>query len=74
MGLGGFFDWFQEQVKYVLFFALFIALIVTAFQRAWIAMVGVIVGLAFIGIFIVQPDMIIDLGSWISDKVRLGRS
>lgn len=73
MGLGSLFDWFQEQVKYVLFFALLVALIYTAFQRAWIAMVGVIVGLAFIAIFIIQPEMIVDLGTWLSEKVRLGR-
>jgi len=74
VGLEGLFSWIQEQVKYVLFIALFIALIVTAFQRAWIAMVGVIIGLAFVGIFIINPDVIVELGNWFSDKLRIGQS
>ncbi|RKJ38063.1 hypothetical protein D7X33_37350 [Butyricicoccus sp. 1XD8-22] len=73
MGLGEFFSWFQDQVKYALFLVLFIALIVTAFKRAWIAMIGVIIGLSFIAIFIVSPDMLVSLGEWISSKLRLGR-
>jgi len=74
MGLGDFFSWGQEQIKYVLFLALFVALIVTAFKRAWIAMIGVVVGLSFIAIFVVNPEMLVSLGEWISDKLSLGNS
>lgn len=73
MGLGELFSWGQEQVKYVLFLALFVALIVTAYKRAWIAMIGVVVGLSFIAIFVVNPEMLMDLGSWISNKLSLGK-
>lgn len=73
LGLGDFFSWGQEQMRYLLFLGLFIALVVTAFKRAWIAMIGVIVGLAFVAIFIVQPDMIIRLGQWFSKTLSLGK-
>lgn len=67
------FAWGQQQMRYILFLGLFIALGVTAFKRAWVAMIGVIIGLAFVAIFIVQPDMIIRLGQWVSKITRLGR-
>ena len=61
LGLGDFFSWGQEQMRYLLFLGLFVALGVTAFKRAWIAMMGVSLGLAFVGIVIGQPDIIIKL-------------
>lgn len=73
MGLSELFSWFQDQIKYALFLVLFILMIVTAFKRAWIALIGVIIGLSFLAIFIVNPEMLISLGSWLSEKLRLGR-
>lgn len=73
MGLGSLADWFQEQAKYVLFIGLFIVLIVTAFKRAWIAMIGAFVGLAFISIFIMNPEVITDVGDWISRTLKIGK-
>lgn len=73
MGLDQLFAWGQQQMRYILFLGLFIALVVTAFKRAWIAMIGVIIGLAFVAIFIVQPDMIVRLGQWVANTLRLGR-
>lgn len=72
MDLQNLFSWGQQQVTYILFIGLFIALIVTAFKRAWIAMIGVIIGLSVIAIFIINPRMIIDLGQWFSNIVSLG--
>lgn len=72
MDLQNLFSWGQQQVTYILFIGLFIALIVTAFKRAWIAMIGVIIGLSVIAIFIINPRMIIDLGQWFSNIVNLG--
>lgn len=73
MGLSGFFNWFQDQMVLALFIVLFIALIVTAYRRAWVAMIGVIIGLSFMAIFVVNPDMLINLGEWLSNILRLGR-
>lgn len=74
MGLGELFSWFQDQIKYALFLVLFVLMIVTAFKRAWIALAGVILGLSFLAIFIVNPDMLISLGSWISTKLKMGQN
>lgn len=73
LGFGALSDWVQEQAKYALFIGLIVVLIVTAFKRAWIAMIGAFVGLAFVSIFIVNPDMIIKIGHWISNMLSLGR-
>lgn len=73
MGLESLVEWGQQQARYVLFLGLFVALIVTAFKRAWIAMIGVIVGLAVIAIFIVNPDVIIAIGDWISKTLKIGK-
>lgn len=73
MGLESLVEWGQQQARYVLFLGLFVALIVTAFKRAWIAMIGVIVGLAVIAIFIVNPDVIIAIGHWISKTLKIGK-
>ncbi|MEN1969687.1 hypothetical protein WMZ97_16615 [Lentibacillus sp. N15] len=74
MGLAEFFSWAQDQIKYALFLVLFVLLIITAFKRAWIALIGVLIGLSFLAIFIVNPDMLINLGQWFSSKLRLGQS
>ncbi|KRG16836.1 hypothetical protein ACA29_02845 [Lederbergia galactosidilytica] len=44
MSIESLFDWFAGEVKWALFIALLVLLIVTAFKRAWIAMVGVVIG------------------------------
>ncbi len=71
MSVSGLFNWFSTEIKYVLFIALFVLLIVTAFKRAWIAMVGVLIGLAFIGIFIVNPNAILSLSQWLASKLSI---
>lgn len=73
MGLEALADWFQQQARYVLFIGLFVVLIVTAFKRAWIAMIGAFVGLAFISIFIMNPEIITDVGDWISRTLSIGK-
>lgn len=73
MSLQSLFEWGQEQSKYALFIILFILLAVLGFRRAWLAMIATIIGLAFIGIFIVKPDTMIAIGQWINDSIRLGK-
>lgn len=72
MSLQGFADWFMQQVEIVLIIVFVILLIVTAYKRAWIVMAGVIVGFSFIGIFVVNPDVLLSLSEWMNDKIRLG--
>ncbi|MBM7716012.1 hypothetical protein JOC94_003023 [Bacillus thermophilus] len=72
MSIENLFDWLAGEVKWALFIALLVLLIVTAFKRAWIAMVGVVIGLAFIGMFIVKPDLIITLAEWLTGLLNFG--
>lgn len=71
MSLQGVFEWLSGEVKWGLFIVLLIMLIVTAFKRAWIAMVGVIIGMAFIGMFIVKPQLIITIATWLTGLLGL---
>lgn len=73
MTLADLFDWFKEQVGYVLFFAMIVVLLVSAFRQAWIAMIGSLVGIAFIGVFVFDPDIIRNVSEWLAGKIKLGR-
>lgn len=68
----GIYDWVREQGKWILLTAVIVILLVTAFKRAWGAMFGALLGLAFVGIFIFSPGVIEDLGSFISDNTGIG--
>lgn len=72
MGLGTLFDFIQEQMRYVLYIIMFIAITYTAFKRAWIAMIGVILGLAFFAIFIDKPEILSSLGIWMNKMINIG--
>lgn len=71
ISLQGFFTWIQQQAQYGLFIVLIILILVFAAKRAWIAMVGAIIGLAGVGIFILNPDVISDLALWLGDKLNI---
>lgn len=72
MSLQGFFEWFTTEVKYVLFIILIIVVLVTAYKRAWIAMIGSLVGLAFIGIFVLDPEKLLGVSEWLGTKLSIG--
>lgn len=72
MSLESLFDWFKEQVQIVLLAVLIIALIVTGAKRAWIAMIGALVGIAFIGVFVFNPDLIQNVSEWMAGKLDIG--
>ena len=72
MGLEELFNWVKEQAGYVLMMVLIVVILVTAAKRAWIAMIGALIGIAFVGIFIVNPTVIVDLSEWFGEKLSLG--
>lgn len=72
MSLQGVFEWLQQQAQYGLFIALIILILVTAVKRAWIAMIGSLIGLAFVGIFLLNPNIINTLAEWLSSKLSIG--
>ncbi|KAA9014914.1 hypothetical protein [Niallia endozanthoxylica] len=72
MGLEEIFNWVKEQAGYVLMIVLIVVVLVTAAKRAWIAMLGAVIGIAFVGIFIVNPNVIVNLSEWFGEKLKLG--
>lgn len=72
MGLEEVFNWVKEQAGYVLMIVLIVVVLVTAAKRAWIAMLGAVIGIAFVGIFIVNPNVIVNLSEWFGEKLKLG--
>lgn len=72
MDLSGLFDWIKEQAMYILFIGVIIGALVLGFKRAWIQLVGLIVGFGIIAIFITNPNVITDIADWLGDKVNIG--
>lgn len=70
--LAGVFEWFAAQIKYILFFGMLILLIVSAFRRAWITLFASLIGVAFIGIFVITPDIILTISEWLSGLLNMG--
>lgn len=71
MSIQGVYEWFTAEVQWALMIGLLVLLIVTAFKRAWIAMIGVLIGMAFIGMFIINPNLILDLAEWFTGMFGL---
>lgn len=71
ISLQGIFEWLQTQAKYALFIVLIVLILYFAAKRAWIAMIGSIVGLAAVGIFILNPDVISDIATWFGEKLNM---
>ncbi|MFS0815422.1 TcpD family membrane protein [Lysinibacillus sp. 1P01SD] len=69
MSLKSFYDWFMQQIEYIILIVFIVLLIGTAYKRAWIAMVGVIIGIGFIAIFIFFPDTLKTIATWVKDMV-----
>ena len=72
LSIQGVFEWFSGEAKWAIFITLIVLLIVTGFKRAWIAMIGVLAGLAVIAMFIVKPDLIITLAEWLTGLLKFG--
>lgn len=72
MDLSGLFDWVKEQAMYILFIGVIIGALVLGFKRAWIQLVGLIIGFGIIAIFISNPNVITDIADWLGDKVDIG--
>lgn len=72
MSLQGIFEWIKEQAQYGLFIALIFLILLTGVKRAWIAMIGAVIGLAFVGIFILNPNIITNLAQWLGGRLNLG--
>lgn len=71
ISLQGVFQWLQTQAKYALFIVLIIMVLYFASKRAWIGMIGAILGLAGVGIFILNPNIISDIATWLGHKLNM---
>lgn len=70
-GVKNLFDWVQDQAKWLLFGAFIILLLVTMVKRAWVGAVGLCVGFALVGVFVLKPDSLLGLSRWLSDMLSL---
>lgn len=73
VGLSGLYEWIKEQAKIILFIILIGLLVVTIVKRAWVSAVGVLVGMALVGVFITNPEYITNLSSWLAEKLSLDK-
>lgn len=71
ISLQGLFEWFQTQAKYGLFIILLVVVLWFASKRAWIALIGAVVGLTVVGMFILNPDIISDLAEWFGGLINI---
>ncbi|WP_040980407.1 MULTISPECIES: hypothetical protein [Oceanobacillus] len=72
MSLEGIKDWIVDQVEILLIIGFIILVIVAAYKRAWIMLGATIIGFAVIGIFVTNPNILLDLSEWINDRVNIG--
>lgn len=72
MSLEPLFSWFTEEIQYVLFFIIIVLLMVAVFKRAWLFAVGVLIAGSIIGIFVLNPDLILGLSEWFNKSSTLG--
>ncbi|MGG0656464.1 TcpD family membrane protein [Rummeliibacillus pycnus] len=68
------YDWFKTQGSYALMIALICVTIYFAFKRQWLGLIGAIAGLAFVGIFISNPELISSLSTWVATKLGISGS
>ncbi|TMN20942.1 TcpD family membrane protein [Lentibacillus cibarius] len=73
MSLEPLFSWFTEEIQYVLFFIIIVLLMVAVFKRAWLFAAGVLIAGSIIGIFVLNPDLILGLSEWFNKKLKIGQ-
>lgn len=71
ISLQGVFEWIKQQAQYGLFILLIIVVLYCAAKRAWIAMIGAIIGLAVVGIFILNPNIISNIATWFGGLLNM---
>lgn len=72
MSLEGIKDWIVDQVEILLIIGFIVMVIVAAYKRAWIMLGAVIIGFAVIGIFVLNPEILLTLSEWINERVNIG--
>ncbi|WP_137657571.1 hypothetical protein [Listeria newyorkensis] len=65
----GIFDWLAGEIKWWFLIGFIIGLIMFCFKRAWIAAVIFLCGTIFIGMFVVNPEIMLTLAEWLSGIV-----
>ena len=71
MSFQPFYQWFLEQINYILIMAVIGLMVWCAFKRAWIMAFSVLIVGAIIGIFIWNPDMLKKVSQWFGGMFNL---
>lgn len=68
----GLFEWLAGEIKWWFLIGFLIGLITFCFKRAWIAAVIFLIGTIFIGMFVVNPEIMLELPERFSKMVMKG--
>ncbi|MBC1373803.1 hypothetical protein HB847_15735 [Listeria booriae] len=68
----GIFEWLAGEVKWLFLIGFLIGLIVFCFKRAWIGVIIFLAGTIFIGMFIINPEIMLELPERFSKIIMKG--
>lgn len=69
--LEGFFTWFTDQAFYVVLIVMIVSMLGLAFKRAWLGMVGVVLGGSLILLFVKTPKAVEAIASWLASVLGI---
>lgn len=70
--ISGGFEWFQGQVKILIYIALIVILAAMIWKRAWIYMVLYLLGVSVAMIFIIRPEIIESIAKSVQNLIEIG--
>ncbi|MCY7576695.1 MULTISPECIES: hypothetical protein [Bacillus] len=70
--ISGGFEWFQGQIKILIYIVLTIILAGMIWKRAWIMMVLYLLGVSVAMIFILRPEIIESIAKSVQNLVEIG--
>ncbi|MBC1399911.1 hypothetical protein [Listeria fleischmannii] len=62
----GLYEWFSGELRWIFLIAVIVVVCICAFKRSIIGFVMSAIGLIVVGMFVVNPDLILDLAEWAS--------
>ncbi|HEO2443904.1 hypothetical protein P5495_021905 [Bacillus velezensis] len=69
----GFFEYLSGEIKWLFLIGFIIGLVIFCFKRSFIGAVIFLIGTIFIGMFVVQPEVMLTLPEKFAKMWRLGK-
>ncbi|MGX9161970.1 hypothetical protein [Priestia megaterium] len=67
----GIFEWLSGEVKWWFLIGFIIGMIVFCFRRAWIAFSLFVLGTCFIGMFVINPQIMLELPEKLAGLLKM---